>query len=1140
MEGSTPDAPALAADASVPAADRVDPVTDGAVPVADGSVPAAGGSGPVAVPSATAAGGSDPAVGRSEPVGGRSALADSHPAAGASQPAPGGSHPVSGGGAAARPRLPLSFAQSQLWFLHQLSPGTTTYHVHHGFRVTGPLDVTVLRHAFTRLIARHESLRATFHADDGTPYQLISDPAEAAVTVLDRTGHPPAERDAIVAAELARAAAVPFDLENGPLARFLVLRLAGDDHALGIDCHHLVTDGWSGRVLNAELSELYGALLTGTEPDLPEPRARYRDFVAGQRAGSDRLTRQLEFWERRLAGLPVLELPADRPRPIEPTATGGTVTAELDPALVTALSEFCARHELSRFTVLATALAVVLSRYTGAADIPIGVPMHGRGDPDFEDVVGLFANMVVLRTDLSGDPSFGELAARVADAVLDLLDNQDAPFEMVVDRVKPVREPGRNPLFGVAVQVLDAGNSATAATLPGLTVDWLDEGATQPMFDLNLNFFAVGGGLRAQLSYASELFDRWRIEALLRHVQHVLAAVLNDPSLPVSRIPLLSAREQEEVRAAGRGPEVEPWTDPVHVVVSRVAAASPGAVAAICEGAELSYGELDRRARALAGHLRANGVRPGQIVAIALDRSLDVLVAMLAVWWAGAAFTVLDPRHPPHRLAFMLRDTAAPLLITRPEFVDGLPPSSGWQVLTLDKDFPETTAEEPQSPDALAYVLYTSGSTGRPKGVLIDHRALSCFLQGYHRTFGFAPGDRMLQLPAITFDMSQGEIWAGLTIGATLVLVSHQEGLSPEALVELIREERVTYAGLAPAMLSLLDAGPYPDLRYVMNGADRLPAELVNKWNLPGRRFVNLYGPTEAAVACTEYVCEHVTWRTGPPIGGPEPNRLLYVVDPAGELVPRGVPGELLIGGEGLARGYLNQPELTARAFVPDPFREHGRVYRSGDLVRWTENWQLEFLGRADNQVKLRGLRVELGEIEAALLTHPRVRMAVVLLRTDPPGEPCLTGYYTGEAEPGELRRHVADRLPEHMVPTAWVPLAAFPLTTARKVDRKALPAPEFEADAFAGAEPATATEKALADIFALVLGAEQVGVDTNFFDLGGNSLQAMRAVSRINKTFGIRGNLRLLYGGMPLTEIAIAVDELVAAKAGERGPIQP
>lgn len=1047
-----------------------------------------------------------------------------------------------------RPRLPLSFAQLQLWFLHQLSPGMTTYNVHLGFRLTGPLDTGVLRLALTRLVERHESLRATFHAeDDGTPYQLIAAPTEAALTVLDRTGHTTAERDAIVAHELAVAAATPFDLGTGPLARFMVVRLADDDHAFSIDSHHIVTDGWSGRVMNAELATLYSALLAGAEPDLPRPRLRYRDFVADQRERwqRDELAHQLKFWQRQLADLPVLELPADRARPVEPTSAGDTVTVDIEPALVRAVHEFGQQQEKSRYTVLATALAVVLSRYTGVHDIPIGVPMHCRTDPDLEDVAGLFANMVVLRADLAGDPTFADLTDRVAEATLDLLDNQEAPFEMVVERVSPVREPGRNPLFGVAMQVLDKGNSATSLTLQGLTVDWLDADTTQPMFDLNLNFFEVEDGLRAQLSYSSDLFDRRRIEALLGHLQEVLRAALADPSLPLSRIPLLSSAERDLVLTSGRGDEVEEWTDPVHVVVARVAAETPEAVAAVCRGVELTYGELDRRAGLMARYLRSDGIGPEQIVAIALDRDLDTLVAMLAVWRAGAGFTMLDPRHPANRLDYMLRDTAAPLVITHTEFLDGLPPSSGWRTLALDTAWPaiEMAATDEPLPelatrDSLAYVLYTSGSTGQPKGVIIEHRALSCFLQAYHRTFDFAPGDRMLQLPAITFDMSQGEIWAGLTIGATMVLVSYTEGLSPETLVEVIREQRVSYAGLSPAMLSLLDAGPYPSLRNVMNGADALPAELVNKWNLPGRRFVNLYGPTEAAIACTEYLCEHVTWQTGPPIGRPEFNRIVYIVDPAGNLVPRGVPGELLIGGEGLARGYLNQPELTAAKFVPDPFRPNGLVYRSGDMVRWTEDWQLDFIGRIDNQVKLRGMRIELGEIEAAMLTHERVRMATVLLRADPKGEKHLVGYYTssGDSEltPAELRRHLSDQMPDYMVPTVWVALPEFPLTAARKIDRKALPDPVFTSgdNGRPVVEPSTPTEKAVAEIFAVVLDTEQVGVDANFFDLGGNSLQAMRAVSRINKTFDIKCNLRLLYGGMPVSAIATAINDLVSAKA--------
>jgi amino acid adenylation domain-containing protein len=1044
-------------------------------------------------------------------------------------------------------RLPLSFAQRQLWFLHQLTPGMVTYNVHLGFRLTGPLDIVVLHRSLALLVERHEILRATFHSEEGVPYQLVGAPADAALTVLDRTGHPQAERDAIVASELAAAAATQVDLATGPLARFLVVRLADDDHALGMDCHHIVTDGWSNRVLNAELATIYGALLAGVEPDLPRPRLRYRDYVADQHNHWQRgyLERDLVFWQQCLADPPVLELPADRPRPLVPSFHGDTVTVDIDPAIMRDLKDFAERNRLSHHTILATALAIVLARYSGQNDIPIGTPMHCRIDPDLETMVGMFANMVVLRTDLSGDPTFAELTARVADAVIDVIDHQEAPFEMVVERVRPVREPGRNPLFGVAMQVYDAASSATDLALPGLTATWLDGSSTQPIFDLNLNFFTVGDQLRAQLAFADDLFDRWRIEAMLAHLQQVLRAALADPELPLSRIPLLSSAERDHVLAAGRGDEVEPWREPVHEVVARVAAEAPDNVAAVCRGRRLTYGELDRRSGLLAAHLVDEGIGPDQIVAIVMDRDLDTLVTMLAVWRAGAGFTVLDPRHPAGRLDFMLRDTAAPLVITHAEFVAGLPQPAGWRVVALDTAWQAIEAGGNRVPpahlatrDSLAYVLYTSGSTGQPKGVQIEHRALVCFLQAYHRTFSFARHDRMLQLPAITFDMSQGEIWAALTVGATLVLVSHDEGLSPEAVVSLIREQRVTYAGLSPAMLSLLDAGPYPDLRYVMCGADALPGEAVNKWNLPGRRFVNLYGPTEAAVACTEYECEHVTWRSGPPIGRPEFNRLLYVVDPAGNLVPRGVPGELMIGGdEGLARGYLNQPELTGEKFVPDPFRPTGRVYRSGDMVRWTADWQIEFLGRIDNQVKLHGLRIELGEIEAALLTHERVRMAAVLLRADPRGDKHLVGYYTADdaaPTPAELRRHLGDLLPNYMVPTAWVALPTFPLTAARKIDRRALPEPEYATTSAERerVDPSTATEQAIADIVALVLAAEYVGADASFFGIGGSSLQAMRAISRINKTFGIKANIRLLYGDTPVSAIATAVDDLVGAKA--------
>jgi amino acid adenylation domain-containing protein len=628
----------------------------------------------------------------------------------------------------------------------------------------------------------------------------------------------------------------------------------------------------------------------------------------------------------------------------------------------------------------------------------------------------------------------------------------------------------------------------------------------------------------------------------------LLTAAVADPSTRLSKLPLLSAAERERLLAAGHGEAVTHSPRPIHVDVARIAAGQPDAVALVCRGRELTYGELDRRADRLARQLRARGLRSEQIVALILDRDLDAIVAMLAVLKAGGAFTVLDPKHPAARLDYMLRDTAAPLVITRSGFADRLPEPAGWSVLQLDTEWARieaTPADEPLAEwatrDSLAYVLYTSGSTGKPKGVQIEHRALTCFVEAYQRTFDFGPGDRMLQLPALTFDMSQGEIFTGLTVGATLVLVSPEEGQSPDALAGLMREQRVTYAGLSPAMLSLVDAEPYPDLRCVMGGADALPAELVNKWNLPGRRFVNLYGPTEAAVACTEYECEHVEWRSSPPIGHPELNRRVYVVDEWGNLAPVGVPGELLIGGdEGLARGYLNEPELTAEKFVPDPFEHGGTVYRSGDLVRWTPAFELEFLGRLDSQVKLRGLRVELGEIESALLTHPAVRMAVVLLHIDQAGEKQLVGYFTrtdaGTDGPAvaDLRRHLAEQLPEYMVPTAWVRLDEFPLTAARKIDRGALPAP---ARPVADQQrvllrPATRTEATVAEILAEVLGLPEIGVDANLFELGGNSLQAMRVVSRLKKAFGVKVNIRLLYGTATVSAVAAKIDGLLAAAA--------
>ncbi|MEU9778664.1 MULTISPECIES: amino acid adenylation domain-containing protein [unclassified Streptomyces] len=1045
---------------------------------------------------------------------------------------------------AAEDRMPLSFGQEQLWFLDQMNPGTTTYNVTSAYRLRGSLDVPALEGALNLLVARHDQLRVTFHQADGVPYQVVAPAEDTPLAVEDLAGAD--DPEAALREALQAEGDTPFDLSAGPIRRFRLLRLGDDHHVLCTSFHHIVTDGWSGGVINREIAEAYRELAAGRTPALPEPEAGYLDHIRRQRQqrAENVWETELDFWAERLAGLEALELPADRLRPAQPTHSGETFVVEFPPELLTQARALAQQQGASLYMVAAAAVNVVLSRYSGREDIALGVPMLGRTEPELEDVVGLFINMTVLRSDLSGGITFAELIERIADANLDMYDNQDVPFDQVVDRVQPARDAGRNPLFQIACQLLGETTSGDALALAGLASETITVAGGQSRFDLSFTFIEGTGRLRLIVEYATDLYDRWRIEALVGHIRTVLGAAAAAPDTPVTQLPLLTGEERTALLEAGRGADFDFPSEPVHATIARIAGEHPDLVAAVCRGVEMTYGELMRRATALARYIRSRGVKPEQVVAIAMDRDLDALVSVLGVMVSGAAYTLLDPSHPNARLDHMLRDTASPLVITRSSVKD-FPDSCGWERFLVDTEWDAVEAlhsdeplEEWATPTSLVYVLYTSGSTGRPKGVMIEQRGLRIFIEAYRRSFGeWGHRDRLLQLPALTFDMSQGEIFAGLISGSAMVLVAPEDASSPESLAALMRGQRVTYAGLSPAILSVVEAGPYPDLKHIMGGAEALPAELVNKWNQPGRMFVNLYGPTEASIATTEYLCEHKEWRSSPPIGRPEFGRLHYVVDREFNLVPVGVPGELLIGGdEGLARGYLNLPEMTDEKFVPDPFQETGRVYRTGDLVRWTPDLQIDFIGRLDNQVKLRGLRIELGEIESGLLTHPKVRMALVLLREDG-GEKQLVAYYTvlGEESPAvaELREHLGRTMPEYMVPTAWVELPEFPLTPARKIDRAALPAP-------AGAEggggsyvaPATPTEEKVVEAFEAVLKRGEIGTAGDFFGLGGNSLQAMRVVSRLNKHFKVKVNVRLLYGSATIATIAEAIDALVAEKA--------
>ncbi len=1020
---------------------------------------------------------------------------------------------------------PLSYGQEQLWFLDRLQPGGTAYNLFVGLPLPGRVDEAALGRALGEIVRRHESLRTTFRETDGGPVQVIAPFAGFALPVEDLPELDDGERAAEARRLAAREAAHPFDLAAGPLFRATLLRLGRGEHVLLMCTHHIVSDGWSHQVLMRELGVLYDAYGRGTESPLPEPEVQYVDYAAWQRAqplGPD--SPGVAYWKRRLAGVPeLLDLPTDHPRPPVPTFRGARVPVAVPPAVLDRLRELARGEAATLHMVVLAAFQALLARYSGQDDVAVGSPVAGRTRREMEGLIGLFVNTLVLRTDLSGDPGFRELLGRARETALGAYQHQDVPFEKVVAELGPRRSLSHSALFQVMLQLDEAGEAAApAAGSAGVAV----ESATA-QFDLTLSLTARPGGLAGTLEYTTDLFEAGTARRMADHLVRLLERVAADPDVRLSEVELLDDAERRRVvEEWNRTAAERPAGRCIHELIAEQVERTPDAVAVVSGDEELTFRELDARADRLARRLAGMGAGPEARVGICLERSAGMVVAMLAVLRAGAAYLPLDPAYPADRLAYMLADSGARLLVTQSS-LRALLPADGVRAVLLDEDA-AGTAPEPAGPTRTAvapgnaaYVIYTSGSTGRPKGVVVTHANAAAFFAGMDgRVGGTIPGT-WLAVTRIGFDIHVLELLWTLARGFRVVVHPDVEQAREDgALARAIRRHGVTHLQCTPSLAALVvaesGAEALSGLERVLLGGEALPAGLAAQVHavLPGG-LVNMYGPTETTVWSATHAVAGAEGVV--PIGRPIANTRVYVLDGGFRPQPVGVPGELYVAGAGVARGYLDRPGLTAERFLPDPFSgDGGRLYRTGDRARWRADGALEYLGRLDAQVKLRGFRIEPGEVEAALAAHPRVREAAVVAREDAPGDRRLVAYVVAErgaaVDAAELRAHLAGRLPEYMVPGAFVALGSLPLTPSGKLDRRALPAPEHAAAEDRYVAPRTPAEEVLAGIWREVLGLERVGVRDRFFELGGHSLLATRVVSRIRGAFGVELTVRAMF----------------------------
>jgi amino acid adenylation domain-containing protein len=1049
--------------------------------------------------------------------------------------------------------VPVSPGQARIWFFERLSPVRALYNLHVGLRLHGRLDRAALRRSFEALAARHASLRTTFAELDGQPVARVAPRTDLELHEVDLRPLPEACREQELAERASAFPTMPFDLGRGPLWRVMLLALEDERHVLFWTHHHSISDGWSGVLLFGELARLYRGFTEGKPADLPALPLEYTDYAAFQNAAQREERHQLgvAWWRERLAGMPRLELPYDR-SVAAPTYAGAAVSFSLTAGISARLEEFAAREGCTLFAALISAWVALLHTYTGQDDFPVGIVSAGRNRKELTPIVGFFVNTLVLRCDVSGAPSFSELMKRLREVIAFALAHEDVSFDEVVRATSAPRGRDLNPLYQASfvmenVPFLDLDLPEARWSLILDRIDGSVEGTAKN--ELCLSMVKLPDGLHGSLEFATDLFDRSSIERMAARLQSLLSAIADDPQESLAALSLITEAERRKLLAWGAA---EPSGAPdrcVHALFEEQVQRTPDAIAVECEGERLTYAALDAEANRLAHHLRDLGVGPEVRVALCVGRSPALLVGLWAILKAGGAYVPLDVSYPTERLAYMLSDAGAKVLLTEAHLEQKLPRQDG-VVVRLDADAaawsarPSTPPECGVGPSNMLYVIYTSGSTGQPKGVVIEHRSVVSLLSGITRKGRYAPPSRVLHRASLAFDVSVLEVIGPLLAGACVVMAPGDVARTPPALAALLRHRGVTYADFPPALLGyMLDEPDFVEaesLRLITVGGEAPDAALIEAFARKSRAELwNNYGPTEATIEATSWPVVRYRETGGIRVGRPLPGYRVYVVDKRGELCPEGIPGELCIGGAGVARGYLDRPELTQERFVPDPFSGEplGRMYRTGDRARWAEGGELLFLGRIDRQIKLRGFRIELDEVEAAILCHPSVRSCVVMVREDNPGNHQLVAYVVpsdADATPSRLRDHLRSRLPDPMIPSMIMLLSAMPLTPNGKVDRAALPAPELTREGVSAGytAPRTEIEQEIVAMWEELLGLHPVGIHDDFFAIGGHSLMAIRLGAALEKRY---------HRGLPLAEVfakrtvAEMAQALFPAGGGER-----